>query len=204
MGMGWACICGRGCTLWELVGEGNIGNGEGETTMICLALIIKCNILEVPTIPLSTSSHSQWMTSGWTTSPLLVWGLTLSWRQNWWRSSSTCTAKCSSLTTTPSSSVMHPCISSSNWCSVVLCVFLCYSAICWYSDLITGSANINDRSMLGKRDSEVAVIVEDSETVTSVMDGQEYQAGRYGLQLRLECFKYGNIQKSVYQYFFSI
>lgn len=61
--------------------------------------------------------------------------------------------------------------------------------------LLPGSANINDRSMLGKRDSEVAVIVEDSETVTSVMDGQAYQAGKYGLQLRLECFKYGNIQK---------
>lgn len=53
-----------------------------------------------------------------------------------------------------------------------------------------GSANINDRSMLGKRDSEVAVIVEDSETVTAVMDGQEYQAGKYALQLRIECFKY--------------
>lgn len=52
--------------------------------------------------------------------------------------------------------------------------------------------------MLGKRDSEVAVIVEDSETVASVMDGQAYQAGRYGLQLRLECFKYGNIRKSVF------
>ncbi|CAB1419559.1 unnamed protein product [Pleuronectes platessa] len=55
--------------------------------------------------------------------------------------------------------------------------------------VIIGSANINDRSMLGKRDSEVAVIVEDSETVDSVMDGQPYQAGRYGLQLRLECFR---------------
>uniref|UniRef100_A0A8C3B0B9 Phospholipase n=1 Tax=Cyclopterus lumpus TaxID=8103 RepID=A0A8C3B0B9_CYCLU len=55
--------------------------------------------------------------------------------------------------------------------------------------VIIGSANINDRSMLGKRDSEVAVIVEDSETVTAVMDGQEYQAGRYALQLRLECFR---------------
>uniref|UniRef100_A0A3Q1FZW4 Phospholipase n=1 Tax=Acanthochromis polyacanthus TaxID=80966 RepID=A0A3Q1FZW4_9TELE len=55
--------------------------------------------------------------------------------------------------------------------------------------VIIGSANINDRSMLGKRDSEVAVIVEDSETVASVMDGQRYQAGRYALQLRLECFK---------------
>ena len=44
--------------------------------------------------------------------------------------------------------------------------------------------------MLGKRDSEVAVIVEDSEMVTAVMDGQQYQAGKYALQLRLECFKY--------------
>ncbi|KAJ8010791.1 hypothetical protein DPEC_G00078810 [Dallia pectoralis] len=55
--------------------------------------------------------------------------------------------------------------------------------------VIIGSANINDRSMLGKRDSEVAVIVEDSETVTSVMDGQTYLAGRYALTLRLECFR---------------
>ncbi|XP_036377127.1 phospholipase D1-like isoform X2 [Megalops cyprinoides] len=55
--------------------------------------------------------------------------------------------------------------------------------------VIIGSANINDRSMLGKRDSEVAVIVEDTETVPSVMDGEEYQAGKFGLQLRLECFR---------------
>nr|XP_040023762.1 phospholipase D1-like [Gasterosteus aculeatus aculeatus] len=55
--------------------------------------------------------------------------------------------------------------------------------------VIIGSANINDRSMLGKRDSEVAVIVEDSETVTGVMDGQEYRAGKYALRLRLECFR---------------
>uniref|UniRef100_A0A7N8YQB5 Phospholipase n=1 Tax=Mastacembelus armatus TaxID=205130 RepID=A0A7N8YQB5_9TELE len=55
--------------------------------------------------------------------------------------------------------------------------------------VIIGSANINDRSMLGKRDSEVAVIVQDSEKVPSVMDGQEYEAGPYALQLRLECFR---------------
>ncbi|XP_061097888.1 phospholipase D1a isoform X2 [Conger conger] len=55
--------------------------------------------------------------------------------------------------------------------------------------VIIGSANINDRSMLGKRDSEMAVIVQDSETVTSMMDGEEYQAGKFALQLRLECFK---------------
>uniref|UniRef100_A0A8C5GYV6 Phospholipase n=1 Tax=Gouania willdenowi TaxID=441366 RepID=A0A8C5GYV6_GOUWI len=55
--------------------------------------------------------------------------------------------------------------------------------------VIIGSANINDRSMLGKRDSEVAVIVEDSETEDSVMDGQPYQAGVFALKLRLECFR---------------
>ncbi|XP_041824546.1 phospholipase D1 [Melanotaenia boesemani] len=55
--------------------------------------------------------------------------------------------------------------------------------------VIIGSANINDRSMLGKRDSEVAVLVEDSEMVNSTMDGQLYQAGKFALQLRLECFK---------------
>uniref|UniRef100_A0A672GLX0 Phospholipase n=1 Tax=Salarias fasciatus TaxID=181472 RepID=A0A672GLX0_SALFA len=55
--------------------------------------------------------------------------------------------------------------------------------------VIIGSANINDRSMLGKRDSEVAVIVQDCEKVPAVMDGQEYEAGPYALQLRLECFK---------------
>ncbi|KAM6912956.1 phospholipase D1a [Xenentodon cancila] len=55
--------------------------------------------------------------------------------------------------------------------------------------VIIGSANINDRSMLGKRDSEVAVIIEDSEKVASVMDEQEYEAGPYALQLRLECFR---------------
>ncbi|KAJ8797734.1 hypothetical protein J1605_017160 [Eschrichtius robustus] len=52
-----------------------------------------------------------------------------------------------------------------------------------------GSANINDRSMLGKRDSEMAVIVQDTETVPSVMDGKEYQAGHFALGLRLQCFR---------------
>ena len=33
--------------------------------------------------------------------------------------------------------------------------------------VICGSANINDRSMLGKRDSEIAVIIEVCECVTS-------------------------------------
>ncbi|XP_056663199.1 phospholipase D1 isoform X2 [Monodelphis domestica] len=55
--------------------------------------------------------------------------------------------------------------------------------------VIIGSANINDRSMLGKRDSEMAVIVQDTETVPSVMNGEEYQAGRFARGLRLQCFR---------------
>ncbi|XP_078389909.1 phospholipase D2-like [Cetorhinus maximus] len=55
--------------------------------------------------------------------------------------------------------------------------------------VIIGSANINDRSMLGKRDSEMAVLVEDTEMETSVMDGEEYQAGKFAHRLRLQCFK---------------
>ncbi|KAM4726578.1 phospholipase D2 isoform 2-T4 [Anableps anableps] len=54
---------------------------------------------------------------------------------------------------------------------------------------IIGSANINDRSMLGVRDSELAVFVEDQERVPSVMGGQEYEAGPLALALRKECFR---------------
>ncbi|CAJ0942581.1 unnamed protein product, partial [Ranitomeya imitator] len=54
--------------------------------------------------------------------------------------------------------------------------------------VIIGSANINDRSMLGKRDSELAIIVEDTEYERSVMNGEPYQAGRYALSLRTDCF----------------
>ncbi|XP_031176037.1 phospholipase D2 isoform X1 [Sander lucioperca] len=53
---------------------------------------------------------------------------------------------------------------------------------------IIGSANINDRSMLGSRDSEMAVFVEDEERVLSIMGGQEYQAGPLTLALRKQCF----------------
>ncbi|XP_062988054.1 phospholipase D1 [Elgaria multicarinata webbii] len=55
--------------------------------------------------------------------------------------------------------------------------------------VIIGSANINDRSMLGKRDSEMAVIVQDTDTVDSVMDGEPYKAGKFAQSLRLQCFR---------------
>ena len=44
---------------------------------------------------------------------------------------------------------------------------------------ICGSANINDRSLLGNRDSEVAVILRDNETVNSKLNGQLWQAGMF-------------------------
>ncbi|KAL2094910.1 hypothetical protein ACEWY4_009629 [Coilia grayii] len=54
---------------------------------------------------------------------------------------------------------------------------------------IIGSANVNDRSMLGSRDSELAILVEDEERVPSLMDGEEYEAGPVTLALRKECFR---------------
>ncbi|KAK3839963.1 MAG: hypothetical protein J3R72DRAFT_369939, partial [Linnemannia gamsii] len=55
--------------------------------------------------------------------------------------------------------------------------------------IIIGSANINDRSQVGYRDSEIAIIIEDSETVPSKMNGVEYQAGKIAHGLRTDLFK---------------
>ncbi|KAI9029631.1 hypothetical protein CLU79DRAFT_735104 [Phycomyces nitens] len=55
--------------------------------------------------------------------------------------------------------------------------------------VLCGSANINDRSQLGHRDSEIAVVIEDTDLVPSRMNGEPYMAGRYALTLRMELFK---------------
>ena len=55
--------------------------------------------------------------------------------------------------------------------------------------VLCGSANINDRSMIGKRDSEVAALVTDEEFVDSVMNKSSYKAGKYALSLRQKIFK---------------
>ena len=54
---------------------------------------------------------------------------------------------------------------------------------------ICGSANLNDRSMCGDRDSEIAAVVEDKDMIDSVMDGQPYKVGRTVQELRMELFK---------------
>lgn len=65
--------------------------------------------------------------------------------------------------------------------SKVMIVDDCYALI--------GSANINDRSLLGDRDSEVALIVEDSCKVPSRLAGKPIQASQFALSLRLHLFK---------------
>lgn len=51
--------------------------------------------------------------------------------------------------------------------------------------VLIGSANINDRSLLGSRDSEMGVVLEDQEFVNSRMNGQPWRAGRFAHSLRL-------------------
>ena len=52
--------------------------------------------------------------------------------------------------------------------------------------VVMGSANINDRSMVGNRDSEVAMILEDTEMVDSFMDGKPYRAAKFAHVLRTQ------------------
>ena len=55
--------------------------------------------------------------------------------------------------------------------------------------VIIGSANINDRSMLGYRDSEMAVFIEDMEMIDGKMKGQPYQVGKFAHNLRCHLLK---------------
>jgi phospholipase D1/2 len=55
--------------------------------------------------------------------------------------------------------------------------------------VIIGSANINDRSMIGKRDSEVAVIIQDEAFQDGKMNGETFPCGLYAGRLRKHLFK---------------
>ncbi|XP_047331779.1 phospholipase D zeta 1-like [Impatiens glandulifera] len=48
-----------------------------------------------------------------------------------------------------------------------------------------GSSNINDRSLLGSRDSEIGIVVEDKEFVESSMNGKPWKAGKFAHSLRV-------------------
>ncbi|XP_055838450.1 phospholipase D2 isoform X2 [Episyrphus balteatus] len=55
--------------------------------------------------------------------------------------------------------------------------------------VICGSANINDRSMIGKRDSEIAAIITDNEFEDGRMNGQQLPSGIFAGRLRKYLFK---------------
>ena len=54
--------------------------------------------------------------------------------------------------------------------------------------VLLGSANINDRSMLGTRDSEYAVIINEKPSLNSKMDGQDYRAANFAYTFRCGLF----------------
>jgi len=54
---------------------------------------------------------------------------------------------------------------------------------------ICGSANLNDRSQCGDRDSEIACVVEDKQMIDSVVDGKPYKVGKLVHKLRMDLMK---------------
>ena len=54
--------------------------------------------------------------------------------------------------------------------------------------VILGSANINDRSMLGTRDSEFAVLINESKKLQSKMDGKDFKAANFAYTFRVNLF----------------
>jgi phospholipase D1/2 len=55
---------------------------------------------------------------------------------------------------------------------------------------ICGSANINDRSLLGNRDSEVGMIINDLEEEDCVFDGKRIRVGKFCSSWRKQLFRY--------------
>ncbi|KAH7369782.1 hypothetical protein BKA65DRAFT_602424 [Rhexocercosporidium sp. MPI-PUGE-AT-0058] len=55
--------------------------------------------------------------------------------------------------------------------------------------VICGSANLNDRSMKGTRDSEIALYIEDSRVIASTMDGKPYEAREFAATMRRYVFR---------------
>ncbi|OMJ16123.1 Phospholipase D1 [Smittium culicis] len=56
--------------------------------------------------------------------------------------------------------------------------------------IIIGSANINDRSMLGNRDSEVCAIIEDRDLIDSKMNGKDFKVGKMAQEMRMNLLQH--------------
>ncbi|CAI4213055.1 unnamed protein product [Parascedosporium putredinis] len=50
--------------------------------------------------------------------------------------------------------------------------------------VICGSSNLNDRSQLGLHDSELSIVMEDTNLIESTMDGKPFRAGQHAATLR--------------------
>ncbi|KAJ4354154.1 uncharacterized protein N0V89_005887 [Didymosphaeria variabile] len=61
-----------------------------------------------------------------------------------------------------------------------------HAKICIIDDeyVICGSSNINDRSQLGYHDSELSIVMKDTDLVEITMDGKPFKAGRHAHTLR--------------------
>ncbi|PVG02432.1 phospholipase D/nuclease [Serendipita vermifera] len=55
--------------------------------------------------------------------------------------------------------------------------------------VICGSANINDRSQKGDGDSEIALLVEDTDMIDGHMDGESYKVARFASSLRRKLYR---------------
>lgn len=55
--------------------------------------------------------------------------------------------------------------------------------------MLVGSANLNDRSMLGYRDSELAVVITDDYKVRSKMNGALHLTSELAHKTRSKCFQ---------------
>jgi phospholipase D1/2 len=54
--------------------------------------------------------------------------------------------------------------------------------------VLIGSANINDRSLLGNRDSEIGIVVTDNQTIQTKMNGIPYKANRFAHKMRIQLY----------------
>ncbi|KAL4809820.1 hypothetical protein BDV18DRAFT_166572 [Aspergillus unguis] len=55
--------------------------------------------------------------------------------------------------------------------------------------VLCGSANLNDRSLKGSRDSEIAIVVEDKTPLETTMNGQPFQANKFAASFRRYLFR---------------
>ena len=51
--------------------------------------------------------------------------------------------------------------------------------------VLIGSANINDRSLMGDRDSEIAIVIEDNQEVNTRVNGQKSKVNQLAYNIRI-------------------